>query len=133
MHPGQFLVLRIYDINTYRNPIPEESRLIGIAHVDLDKNLTHRIFEDLRYSKAPPFIVKGPRYLGIATTSTGEEYRLHITWPMAFFVIEGQPGCYHFEGDSLKAISTFMEEAMRNVFVPARRKSVSPDESIQGK
>ena len=132
MHPGQFSVLRIYDINTYRNPIPENSHLVEIAHVDLDKDQTQRVFEDLRYSNRPPYIVTGPRFLGIATTTKGEEYRLLITWPMAFFVIEGQPGCYHFEGDSLKEISTVMEEAMRNVFVPARRKRVPPDEPSPG-
>ena len=121
VHPGQFVTLRIYDLDTSRNPIPEESRLVGIAHVDVDKNRIQRVFKDLRYSYGPPFIVKGPKFLGIATTSEGEEYRLDITWPMGFFVIMWQPGCYHFEGDSLKEISTILQNALDEVFFPARQ------------
>jgi len=125
VRPDEFQVLRIYDLDASRNPIPEESRLVGIAHVDVDKTLTQRVFKDLRYSEGPPFIVKGPRYLGLASTAEGEEYRLEITWPMGFFVIKGQPGCYHFEGDSLKEISTILRNALEEVFIPARMRTLT--------
>lgn len=125
VHPGQFVTLRIYDLDTRRDPIPEESLLVGIAHVDVDKTRTQRVFKDLRYSERPPFVVKGPRFLAIASTTEGEPYRLDITWPMVFFVIEGQPGCYHFKGDSLKEIGTIMEEALYKVFIPAREAALT--------
>ena len=116
--------LRIYDWDANRFPVPEPTRLAGIAHVELGASRTQCVFREFTYSKPSLVLWKGS-YLAVASSAEGEEYRLRISQNMGFFVIDGQLGCYYLDGASLNELAEVLQAAFERVFILSRRRKPS--------
>ncbi len=122
VRPSEFVALRIYDLNTSREVVPDEADLIRVAHVDIGADRTHRVSKHLRYRKREPsgFWIKRLRHYAVARTSDGREQGLSINFTPSFLAIEGQPGCYYVEGASLEELHRIRGLALGRVFIPRR-------------
>lgn len=124
VRPSEFVALRIYDVNTSREVVPDEADLIRVAHADIGADRTHRVSKHLRYRKREPsgFWIKRLRHYAVARTSDGREHALSINFTPSFLVIEGQRGCYYVEGASLEELDRIRGVALGRVFIPRRIK-----------
>jgi len=131
IHPDQFVALRIYDVDTSREVVPDEADLIRVAHVDIGESRTQRVFKTVRYVKGgEPLLAKRLCHYAVARTGDGCEYALTIDAHTCTLAIEGQPGCYYIEGASLKELVSIYRVALGGVFIPRRLRPWSPKPGV---
>jgi len=129
--PDQFVALRIYDFDPRREGVPGKADLIRLAHVDVGQSRTRRIFNSVRYDRGgEPFISKRLRHYAVARTEDGREHALTIDVHTSALTIEGQSGCYYFEGASLKELMNTYWPAWERVFLPRRAHPLIPGPDV---
>jgi len=131
VRPSEFVALRIYDLNTSREVVPDEADLIRVAHIDLGQRHTKRIVKEARYAKGgEPLVAKRLRHYAVARTGDGREYALAIDAHTCTLTIEGQPGCYYIEGASLQELVSIYGVALGRVFIPRRLRPWTPEPGV---
>ena len=94
-----------------------------IPQVSLGKEITKRIFKDVRYEKKSVTIDKGG-YLSTVTLQDGSTKDIALSVYGGFFIIRDQRGGYQTEGHSREVLKIIMDDLRINDFAPIDQNSI---------
>lgn len=129
LHPDEFVSIEVYDVNAQIDDINRKTADDGpLPRLVLSKAVTRRVLTDIEYHHGFP-IVK-ITFPGIATLASGEACRIGISRygnDYTILTIRGQDGYYLCQEKGGKELTSLVEQAIKNIFIPTREGSRSKD------